>query len=334
MVRVMAYPERILRVGVIGLGAMGELHVRTYCGFPDVTVVGVTDIDPDKLSKVESQYNAPGYRSIRELLEQPLDAVSVCVPTHLHCEVGLQVIERRIALLMEKPLARTVREGESLVSRARQDGVIIMVGHIERFNPVSRHIKALLKPDEAVSIQVNRVGPFPPRIRDVGVITDLGAHDIDLVRFICDSDFKHVFAVSSNNHGSHEDAAIIIAQMESGTLAQITTNWITPYKSREIRVATRDRYIEGNLITQQIKEYSGYSRPGPTYQVREWYPTYKEPIKEELTQFLSAVRGEQASPIPGEDGLYVLTVIERIISGIPPTHQSHRQPMTQTDGME
>jgi len=308
-----------MRVAVIGLGVIGKIHTRIYSELPQVELVGVVDADSGTLAAVAKQYNIPGFSSVEELFSQPIDAVSVCVPTELHHKVGCQVIERGVPVLIEKPLARTVEEGESLVNKARQGNVPLMVGHVERFNPAIWRIKESVRQDKVISIQITRVGPFPPRVRDIGIVTDLGAHDIDLVHFIAESDFEHIFAVCSYTRGGHEDTAIIVAQMKNGVLAQITENWLTPYKSRQIRIATPDRYIEGDLITQQVKEYSNYLVPQSAYQVKEWPLFFKEPLHEELVQFIGAVQNGQKMPITGEDGLYVLQNIERILNNVPKT---------------
>lgn len=309
--------REIMRVGVIGVGIMGQIHARIYHDMPDVYLVGVVDNNPKVLTRISKKYGVSGYQSVAELLTQEIDAVSVCVPTKYHFEIGCQVIDGGIPLLIEKPLAINVEEGEILVKKARRSGVQLMVGHVERYNPVVPQIKEILKGEEVISIQITRVGPFPPRVRDIGVITDLGAHDIDLIHFITQSDFKHVFAVSSKANCAHEDSALVIAEMENGVLAQITMNWLTPFKQREIQIATKGRYIKGDLITCQVKEYRRNSNLEPTYQVREWPLFSKEPLYEELYRFITAVHEGKEVPITGEDGLYVLKVIEKILSSVP-----------------
>ncbi len=308
----------MMRVGVIGLGWMGKVHLRCYTEMAKVQVVGVVDTDQATLDAVREKYEVPVFTRVEDLLNLGLDAVSVCVPTIHHGQTGKAVLSRGIAMLMEKPLAATVAEGAELVALAREKGVPLMTGHIERFNPAVRRVKELLAKDTPISIQIERVGPYPPRIQDVGVIKDLGSHDIDLIRHLSGSEFKKVFAVTSRTMGKHEDSALITAEMENGVLAHINTNWVTPYKSRSIHVATAQGYIEANLITQQVKQYSRFVDYETGYSVVEWPVLYKEPVKEELTHFLAAVRGSSPVPIPGEDGLAVLKVIERIFDSLNP----------------
>lgn len=303
-----------MKVGVIGLGWMGRVHLRNYSEMPGVEVVGVADVSSEVLDEVAKQFGVPVFTEVDELLARDLDAVSVCVPTVLHHEIGLKVLTRGIPVLIEKPLAATVAQGEELVRLARDKGLPLMVGHIERFNPAVQRVKQLVG-DDVISIQIERVGPYPPRIQDVGVIKDLGSHDIDLIRHITGSEYRKVFAVTSRNIGVHEDSALITAQMENGVLASINTNWVTPYKSRKIHVACKSKYIEANLITQEVKEYSQFSTYDKSYSIREWPLIYREPVKEELTQFLRALRDKTPVPINGEDGLAVLKTFETILSG-------------------
>lgn len=306
----------MLKVGVIGLGWMGRVHLRNYTEMADVEVVGVVDVDEKAREEVAAQFGVPTYATLDELLEHPLDAVSVCVPTSLHHETGLAVMDKSVNVIIEKPLAKTTEEGEALVAKAREKGVALMVGHVERFNPAVARVKELIsgEDDKVISIQIERVGPYPPRIQDVGVIKDLGSHDIDLIRFLTGSEFKSVYAVCSTSIGEHEDSALITSEMENGVLANITTNWVTPYKGRMINVACEDKYVQANLITQEVKEYSAFSTYDKSYSVREWPLMFREPVKEELNQFLDALRSGTPVPITGEDGLEVLKTFDKIFA--------------------
>ncbi len=301
------------KVGVIGLGWMGKVHLRNYSEMHGVEIMGVVDTDQAALAEAAERFGVPTFTDLDALLAQGLDAVSVCVPTVLHHQVGLKVIASGANLLIEKPLAATAAEGAELVAAAREKGVALMVGHIERFNPAVQRVKELVG-DDVISIQIERVGPYPPRIQDVGVIRDLGSHDIDLIRFLTGSEYKQVYAVCTTSQGRHEDNALITAQMENGVLANINTNWVTPYKSRKIRVAAKSKFIVADLVTQEVREYSQFSTYDKSYSVREWPMVYREPVKEELRLFLKCLREKQPVPITGEDGLEVLKVIERIFA--------------------
>lgn len=304
----------MLKVGVVGLGWMGRVHLRNYTEMADVEVVGVVDVDQEARDEVSAQFGVAAFATLDELLEHDLDAVSVCVPTSLHHETGLAIMDKSINVIVEKPLAKTSKEGEALVAKAKEKGVALMVGHVERFNPAVERVKELISGDndKVISIQIERVGPYPPRIQDVGVIKDLGSHDIDLIRYLTGSEYKSVYAVCSTSIGEHEDSALITAEMENGVLANITTNWVTPYKGRQINVACENKYIQANLITQEVKEYSAFSTYDKSYSVREWPLMFREPVKEELNQFLAALRDKTEVPITGEDGLEVLKTFDKI----------------------
>lgn len=306
---------KTLKVGVVGLGWMGRVHLRNYFEMPYVECVGAVDVDQEKLDDVNKQFGVAGFQNIEELLEHDLDAISVCVPTSLHHSVGKKIIENNINLIIEKPLAATVAEGEELVNLAEKNGLSLMVGHVERFNPAVQRVKSLMSNGVGpISIQIERVGPYPPRIQDVGVIKDLASHDIDLLRFLSGSDFKKIYAVTTTTRGKHEDNALITAEMENGILCNINTNWVTPYKSRQIHVAANTKYIEANLITQEVREFSEFSTYDQSYSVREWPLVFREPVKEELNQFLDAVRNNTEVPITGRDGLEVLKTFEIILN--------------------
>ncbi len=305
---------KTLKVGVIGLGWMGRVHLRNYYEMPFVEVVGVVDVNQEALDEVHEQFAVNGYKTVEELMENELDAVSICVPTTLHHSFGKKVIENNIALIIEKPLAATVVEGQELVDMAAERGIHLMVGHVERYNPAVQRVKSLMGDGvEPISIQIERVGPYPPRIQDVGVIKDLASHDIDLLRFLSGSNLKDVYSVTTSTRGGHEDNALITAETESGILCNINTNWVTPYKSRKIRVACKTKYIEANLITQEVREFSEFSTYDQSYSVREWPLIFREPVKEELTQFIDAVRNGGKVSITGEDGLEVLKTFELIL---------------------
>ncbi|MDD3312448.1 Gfo/Idh/MocA family oxidoreductase [Pseudodesulfovibrio sp.] len=303
----------MLKVGVVGLGKMGRIHLRNYTEMADVEVVGVVDVAAEAREEVAARFGVAAFATVEELLALGPDAVSVCVPTVLHHDAGSKLLDARVNVLIEKPLAATAGEGEELVRLAAENGVTLMVGHVERFNPAIVRLKELLG-DDVVSIQITRVSPYPARIQDVGVIKDLGSHDIDLIRFLSGSDFKSVHGVWSASLGEHEDSALIAAEMENGVLASVTTNWLTPYRERSIAVTCKARRLAANLITQEVREYSAAPGCDNAWTVREWPVMARETIKEELTRFIEAVRGGAAAPITGEDGLKVLQVFDRIFS--------------------
>ena len=166
-----------MRVGVIGGGAMGQHHIRIYNEMNDVDLVGICDTDRNRAISLANSYNTTPFFDHRELLKQELDAVSVVVPTTLHYSVAMDIIDSGTHLLVEKPIADTLENADKMIHAARDSKVKLMVGHIERFNPAVAKLKEIIDSDmlgKIVSISSRRVGPFNPRIRDVGIIMDLG----------------------------------------------------------------------------------------------------------------------------------------------------------------
>ncbi|HEX3013860.1 MAG TPA: Gfo/Idh/MocA family oxidoreductase, partial [Methanobacterium sp.] len=169
-----------VNVGVIGVGAMGIHHARVYSELENANLMAISDLMREKSAEVSNQYNTQGFVDYMDILKMPeIDAVSVCVPTTHHFNVVMDAIEHGKHVLVEKPIAFTLREAEAMVKAAEDEGVKLATGHVERFNPAVGKAKELIKDDvigEVVSASAKRVGPFPPRIKDVGVIIDLAIH--------------------------------------------------------------------------------------------------------------------------------------------------------------
>ncbi len=301
-----------IRAGVIGLGAMGTQHARIYASLPDVELVGVADPDEQAAERIAHSFNTRCFNDYRELLSLGLDAVSVAVPTVMHAEVGLHVLDARINLLVEKPIADTLENARLLLNKAEQKGLTFMVGHIERFNPAVSGLIESIKDTRILSVGTTRVGPVPPRIKDVGVVIDLAIHDIDLVRYITKSEAIEVKSSISNYLGKHEDAAVLSYKMENGVLAYTVVNWLTPFKIREVNVATQEKFVKALLMEQRVVEYSHYG-PDGSYLVKELPVRQEEPLKLELQSFIQCITGDKPVPITGQDGLKALEVAYRAL---------------------
>jgi len=297
----------MLKLGVIGVGVMGRNHARVYSELPDVELIAVADVDKELAISVAESYNCKAYANYKDLLGENLDAVSIAVPTTLHKRVALDAIEKRINVLVEKPIADTVKNADEIIEAARQEGVKLMVGHVERFNPVITTIKENIANLQVVSIDITRVGPLPPRIKDVGVVVDLAIHDIDLIHYLANSEFKRVYGLTSKSIFEHEDTATLSFEMENGILAHITVNWLTPFKVREINVATTEKFIKGWLIDQKVCEYSKYQEDN-SYVAKELNVSRAEPLKVELVKFIECIKNDEEPPITGQDGLKALEI--------------------------
>ena len=284
-----AEARRSLRVGVIGAGVMGSNHARVLAGLPDTTLVGVVDPLPAHRARATEMTGCHTFATLEELIAEGVDAVTIAAPTHLHHEIALACIAHGIHVLVEKPIASSVEEGRDIVSAARRAGVTLMVGHVERFNPAVAAIKQAISGEDILSIAITRVGPFPPRMSNVGVVIDLAVHDIDLIRWFTESDIVEVQPQLSSAVAEREDIALLQFRTASGVLAHINTNWLTPFKARNVTVATRGKYVMGDLLTRQVTECFGF-KPDGSYSMRHLPVGHDEPLRAELIAFLDAVR--------------------------------------------
>jgi predicted dehydrogenase len=300
-------PRQALRVGVIGAGVMGSNHARVLAGLPGVHLVGVVDPLPAHRARVTELANCQTFATLDELAAEGVDAVTIAAPTHLHHEIALASIARNLHLLVEKPIASTVEEGREIVTAAQRAGVTLMIGHVERFNPAVAAIKKAIAGEDILSIAITRVGPFPPRMSNVGVVIDLAVHDIDLIRWFTESDITEVQPQLSSAVAEREDIALLQFRTASGVLAHINTNWLTPFKARNVTVATRGKYIMGDLLTRQVTECFGFN-PDGSYSMRHLPVGHDEPLRAELLAFLHAVRTGTSPAVTGDEGVASLSI--------------------------
>jgi UDP-N-acetylglucosamine 3-dehydrogenase len=293
-----------LRTGVIGVGVMGKNHARLYSELPGVELIGVADMNEASAHSTALNYGCKGYTDYTELLDERPDAVSIAVPTNLHKKVALDAINRGISVLVEKPFADTVENADEITEKARQEGVKLMVGHIERFNPAITRLRELIDNGllgDIISISAKRVGPYNPRIRDVGIILDLGTHDIDIMSYICGAKIKEVYASAGSSVHTHEDHAIITLNFENGSSGVIETNWLTPHKVRTLTVVGSKGIAEVDYIEMTLRIFD-----------EEWVRDAKiekeEPLRREIEHFIECIRDDKEPLVSSQDGRYVLTV--------------------------
>jgi predicted dehydrogenase len=303
---------RPLRVGVVGVGVMGSNHARVFADLPGVTLVGVADPDVKQRDFVSRALRCPEFSGVEPLLAAGVDAVTIAAPTHLHRELALCCIEQGVHVLVEKPIAPSVQEGRAIIAAARQAGVALMVGHVERFNPTVEAIKDAICDEDILSIAITRVGPFPPRMSNVGVVIDLAVHDIDLIRWFTDSEIAEVQPQLSNAIAEREDIALLQFRTTSGVLAHINTNWLTPFKARNVTIATRNKYIMGDLLTRQVTECFGF-QPDGSYSMRHLSVGHAEPLRAELQAFVAAIRNGKEPAVTGEEGVASLEIAIRCL---------------------
>ena len=296
-----------LRVGVIGAGVMGSNHARVLAQLPGVKLAGVADPLAESRSRVTGFVDCPTFETVDELLAAGVDAVTIAAPTHLHRDVSLACIANGAHVLVEKPIATTGEEGREIIDAARKKGVTLMVGHVERFNPAVAAIKEAIRGEEILSVAITRVGPFPPRMSNVGVVIDLAVHDIDLISWFTESEIDEVQPQLASAVAEREDIALLECRTKSGVLAHINTNWLTPFKARTATIATRNKYSQGDLLTRQVTECFGFQRDG-SYSMRHLPVGHDEPLRAELMAFVNAIKNGGTPAITGEDGVASLEI--------------------------
>ncbi len=298
---------RTVNVGVIGVGAMGENHVRVYHKIEEANLVAVSDVSERALKKIEKKYGAKGYTEYSELLENPeIEVVSVCVPTTFHHNVVMEAIKNGKHVLVEKPIAFTLEEAEEMIAAAKEAGVLLATGHVERFNPAVQKAKELVDDGvigDIVSAFAKRVGPLPPRIKDVGVAIDLAIHDLDIMNYLFEEEITQVYGTMNSilDDCEFEDHAEIMVSFDNESTGIIEVNWLTPYKRRELELTGTAGIISVDYIQQSIEVYGKFAQD---IQIK-----HEEPLKGELISFLNAVVNGTEPEITGEDGLKALKMV-------------------------
>ncbi len=315
----------MIRTAVIGVGSMGKNHARVYTEIPGSELVGVADENFEVAKDIGSRFGINAYADFTELLEKEKpQAITIAVPTALHEKVALTALDAGVNILIEKPIAATLEEGERIIEKARETKKVLMIGHIVRFNSAIQALKEKLANGELgriYQIFCRRAGPFPQRIRDVGVVIDLAPHDVDIMRFLTDSEPTRLYAETERRiHTEHEDLLFGMLNFKNGVTGALEINWLTPTKIREILVLGQRGLFRVDDLTQDLYFYENSQAPSGLWQPLEMlkgvseggmirYPINRyEPLKAELESFLKAVKGEIAVPVTGEDGLAALKI--------------------------
>lgn len=308
----------MLGVGVIGIGAMGQNHARIYS--ETANLIGVADVDQQKAMTTAKRTNTKWFSNYEELLSIPeLEAVSIATPTVTHFEVAKKAIERGKHVLIEKPICSSIEEAKKLIELAEDMGVVLSVGHIERHNPVVLFTKDMLSKNqfgELISISSRRVSSFPARIKDVGVILDLGIHDIDVQRYMVGGEIDRIYALagrnSKDNHTKFEECANILLSFDNGISGFIEVNWLTPMKVRRTSLTCSENFVELDYMTQSLQisssapmdfEESNLFHIPQKYDIRRMSLSLQEPLKNEILDFLNSIKNKRKPLVTAMDGL-------------------------------
>lgn len=320
---------RPLRAAVIGVGEIGRQHARVYRELEGVDLVGLADPDPAALKSALLASGAEGFTDSRQLLEKARpDLVSVAVPTHAHSVVATEAIRRGIPVLVEKPLAGSAAEGQQLVELAERSQVPLMVGQIERFNPVIAEVRrrlALKELGQILQLRAVRVGPHPQRVKDVGVVLDLATHDLDMMRYLIGERIERVYAETQGRGPSREDLVTAVLRFTNGVIGVLDVNWLTPVKVRQLTILGQRGLYHVDYLTQDLYVYEASQVPVDWESLRVFRSVREgnvlkvgiekaEPLRLEIEAFVQAVLRGTSPPVNGRDGLETLRLAEAVIA--------------------
>jgi UDP-N-acetylglucosamine 3-dehydrogenase len=317
-----------LRVAVMGVGNMGRHHARVYSEMGDVDLVAVADANDRNGHAIARKYKCTYYKDYSTLLaHENIDAATIAVPTSLHKKIAISCIEYGVPVLIEKPIAESIRSARAIIRAAERNSTMVCVGHIERFNPVIQKLKAMIsrgKFGRIISVSSKRVGLFPPQIEDTDVIIDLAVHDIDICNYLLDATPTSVNARAGMalNSKRFDYADIILGYNGIDVIIQV--NWITPVKVRELSLIGTKGYAELNYLTQTLKIHkSNYRKKFDSYgdyivnfgtpHTEELNCAGQEPLKTEIKNFIEHIRSGNSSVVSAHEGLDALTVALKAI---------------------
>jgi UDP-N-acetylglucosamine 3-dehydrogenase len=314
-----------VRVGVIGLGSMGRNHVRVLGQLPSARLVGAADPRGD-----EQEALGPGatHPDVDSLLREGIEAAVVAVPSVDHATVAMRLAQAGIHVLIEKPVAADVASAQEICAAFAGTGLVAAVGHIERFNAANQELRRRFKAGEVgpvISISTERVGPYPLRVKDVGVVRDLATHDIDLVQWLGGPIAALAAHAGHRMGGRHEDLVEVIGRLESGAVVRMSVNWLTPTKRRQLMVLGERGALLADMLASDLTYFSNADVPMEWDQLQRlrgvsegdsirYALRKREPLAAELENFLRAVRGDpDAQIVTLEEGLRAVETAERIL---------------------
>jgi predicted dehydrogenase len=304
------------RVGVIGVGTMGQHHVRVYNELPEAHLVGVADADPERAEEIAGSYSTTAYRT-QELIDQ-VDAVTIAVPTQYHYELALACIDAGVDMLIEKPIVEDPDNGRELIQAAEQAGITLQIGHIERHNPVVRTLEEIVPDLNIIAIDAERLGPTPDRGIHDSAVLDLMIHDIDITRTLLDVPVTSIDAAGTAN-GRHASATM---EFEDGVVGTLTASRVTQQKTRTLTITAEDCYVTADYIDQSVQIHR---QSVPEFVTNNGDLRYRhesivenpavdngEPLKYELASFLEASTAGTTPTVTGEEGLRALEIAREI----------------------
>ncbi len=323
-----------IKVGVVGVGHLGKIHASLYRQVQDCQLIGVHDINEERSREVAEELKVNAFKYYEELLNEA-DAVNIVTPTHTHFDLASRALQHGKHVFIEKPITRTLEEGQKLQSLAEQYHKHIQVGHIERFNPAILALQDVTI--EPLFIEAHRLASFNARGTDVAVIFDLMIHDLDLIRHLVRSEPRHIAASGVNVVSSSEDIANARIEFKNGCVANITASRISAKKMRKMRLFQKNAYISMDFMEgfSEIfyipKEHQqpfhdgtlafslGRIQEGEQYQEIKYNRLEREnvnPLKEELRAFVEAILSDTDPPVTAQQGLQALELAQQVVEQI------------------
>lgn len=311
-----------IRVGVVGVGVMGERHCRVYSTLRNVDLVGITDMNAERGKAVAANYDTTYFGSIQELVAE-VDAVSIVTITPAHFDLAMAALAQDTHVLVEKPITETVEQGKQLVAEAERRNKVLQVGHIERFNPAYIALKDVIKGRRLAAINMRRLSPFDTSNTDVDVIRDLMIHDLDLVVNLVRSNLEGFSAWGRSFSTQAIDHAVANLSFRNGPIATLSASRITEQKVRMIEITAEGAYIEADLLGKSLMVHRR-TRPefleSAQYRQESIIETIQVPMVEplvlELRHFIECVQENKPSEVSGKDGLYALQLAKAMADQI------------------
>ncbi len=312
---------KAVRIGVIGVGSMGERHCRVLRSLRGAELVGVYDRSPERAMEVAARYEVTPFPTLEDMAAA-VEAATIATPTPTHAEIAMELIERDVAVLIEKPMATSVVEAMAIYEASRRRGVPVQVGHIERFNPVYTELKTVLESMRPISLIFRRLSPYAVSNRDADVILDLMIHDLDLAVDLVGALPLRIYPIGRSLFSDAIDYAVLTMEFPGGEVATLFASRVTEQKVRAIEITAAEAYIEADLLNKGITIYR-YTIPTFTndgqpvrYRQEGWMERIgipmAEPLAMELQHFVDCVRTGKTPAVSALDGLRAIQLAERI----------------------
>ncbi len=306
-----------VRVGVIGVGYLGQFHAEKYSQMENVQLVGVADINRARAEAIAAKYDSRAYTDYRDLLGS-VDAVSIVVPTESHFNVGFESLKRDVDVLIEKPMTTTLEQADMLIDLAESKDRILQVGHLERFNPAVLALEDFIT--RPMFIEVHRLSIFKDRATDVSVVLDLMIHDIDILLNLVKSNIQNIHAAGVPVICQYADIANVRMQFESGCVANVTASRISTKNQRKIRIFQKDTYLSVDFANREITiirrtdDKADSLVPGTEYQ--QMCFTEADVLEDELASYVRSVSTRKVPVVSGHAGRKALAVALEIMSQV------------------